>query len=98
MPERLSGVHVLLARGPFEIPSSSAVMLTRRLRSSASTAEIAREFEKAGATGRVELDADQKAALLVALDEWPRYLRHAELPEGIYDFRLALDRDINDPA
>jgi hypothetical protein len=98
MAERLNGVHVLLARGPYEIPWSSAVMLTRWLRSSASTAGIAREFENAGATGRVELNAEQKAALLVALDQWPRFLRHAELPAGIYDFRLALQRDVDDRA
>ena len=86
MPEHLDRVHVDVAGEIVEISWSERDVLLEELAFAEGTKSIRERFET-GASGPIELDAEQQARLRTALDEWGSDRLQ---PEGIARLHAAL--------
>jgi hypothetical protein len=89
MPERLDRVHVDLAGEVVEITPDERDVLLAELAFAGGTKPIRERFEAVGASRPVELDAEQRARLRTALDNWGDDRLQ---PEGIARLHAALVR------
>jgi hypothetical protein len=89
MPERLDRVYVDVAGVIVEITWHERDVLLEELAFAEGTKPIRERFEAVGASRPVELDAEQRARLRAALDDWGEDRLQ---PEGIARLHAALVR------
>jgi len=89
MPERLDRVHVNVAGEIVEITWDDRDVLLEELAFAEGTKPIRERFEAVGASQPVALDAEQRARLRAALDDWGEDRLQ---PDGIARLHEALKR------
>jgi len=97
-PQPGDDVAIELRRGIVSIPRSSHAELLEQLGSLDAAAELREAFQAAGASEPVRLSDPQKLGLRNAITFWAnqRGGSYAELPEGLYALRNALQDDLLD--
>ena len=97
MPERLDRVQIALSRGTIEIPWSSCDALLHEIRHLDAAKDIREAFGAVGTSRAVELNREDVAVLVQAIDSWmsggggP-----SQLPLGILGLRRVLLRDLRE--
>ena len=92
LPER-EQVVIALDGGTVRLAWETRQALLARLQHIRETVRLRASFDAGGATGPVELNRGQRAALLAAIDEWARDGTSAQMPEELLPLRDALAED-----
>jgi hypothetical protein len=98
--DRLSRVHVQLSNALVELSWAGREELLARAADREGANELRRRFEAVGATRPVTLDPASKTLALSVLVDWIMVENKElnELPHGIYDLWVALEREPDDES
>ena len=98
MTERLDLVTIALDRIDVVLRWKASAALLDEVANLESDNGITEAFEAAGETQPVTLTIEQKAQLLLAIEQWSVRTPggFTALPEGIYDLREGLHNDLHD--
>jgi hypothetical protein len=98
MSERLGRVTIALDRIDVVLRWAARTALLDELAQLEAGQGIRDAFDAAGATRPVTLTLQQKAELLLAVEQWSEQTPggYTALPEGIFDLREGLHNDLHD--
>ena len=98
MPERLDRVTIALDRIDVVLSWAARAALLNELARLEARQGIRDAFDAVGATRPVTLTLEEKAELLLAIEQWSEQTAggFTALPEGIYDLRNGLHNDLHD--
>ena len=96
MPQRLDKVTIALSRTDVVIPWNSRKELLNEIRDDPAAAPVVKAFQGAGTSTPVRLDLDGKDLLVTAIQRWMNDVTLAGLPDGLFDLRNGLRKDVYD--